>query len=108
MDIYQEQIASNIEAQLMSAGMTLSQLVQFYGSKNSALLNLSAEQYAQFSRYYDLLIAQDYSTFSKGKLLENITSVLFQNSLFIFAETVELAQTSLIYSLNGVKFLGCP
>lgn len=50
MDIYQEQIASNIEAQLTSAGMTLSQLVQFYGSKNSALLNLSAEQYAQFSR----------------------------------------------------------
>lgn len=82
MDIYQEQIASDIEAQLTSAGMTLSQLVQFYGSKNSALLNLSAEQYAQFSRYYNLLIAQDYSTFSKGKLLENITSVLFQNSLF--------------------------
>lgn len=82
MDICQKQVAEAIEKQLASAGMTVPQLMQFFSSKNSPLLNLSSEQYTQFSYFYGLLIAQNYSSFSKGTLLENITSILFQNSLF--------------------------
>lgn len=82
MDICQEQVAEAIEKQLTSAGMTLPQLMRFFSSKNSSLLNLSAEQHSQFSYFYNLLIAKDYSLFSKGALLEKLTSILFQNSLF--------------------------
>ena len=82
MDTCQEQIVAGFETYLTSVGMTLPQLLRLCSNQKSSLLNLSSEQYARFSNFYRLLLAQDYSTFPKGTLLEQLTSILFQNSLF--------------------------
>lgn len=82
MDAQFEHTALEIEEKMNSVGMTISQLIHFYSVRKSTLFNLSTEQYRQFSYFYQLLVSQDYSKFTKGSLLERISTILFQNSLF--------------------------
>lgn len=82
MDAQFEHTALEIEEKMNSVGMTISQLIHFYSVRKSTLFNLSTEQYRKFSYFYQLLVSQDYSKFTKGSLLERISTILFQNSLF--------------------------
>lgn len=102
MDAQFEHTALEIEEKMNSVGMTISQLIHFYSVRKSTLFNLSTEQYRQFSYFYQLLVSQDYSKFTKGSLLERISTILFQNSLFMFAIIVGHIRMSSIYLSNGV------
>ncbi len=67
---------------LNDVGLTLGELFAALSKESSSLLNLSQEQQAEFDRYYDKLIKQDYSVHTKGALLEKLSRILFDNLLF--------------------------
>lgn len=63
-------------------GLTLGELLVALSKESSSLLNLSQAKQAKFDFYYDKLIKRDYSVHTKGALLEKLSRILFENSLF--------------------------
>lgn len=63
-------------------GLTLGELLVALSKESSPLLNLSQGKQAEFDFYYDKLIKRDYSVHTKGALLEKLSRILFDNSMF--------------------------
>lgn len=78
MEHYSEKTAQFLN----DVGLTLGELIVALSNESSPLLNLSQEHQAQFDSYYDRLVKKDYSVHTKGKLLEELSRILFTNSLF--------------------------
>lgn len=67
---------------LNDVGLNLGELIEALSKEASTLLNLSQEKQEEFNLYYDKLIKKDYSVYTKGKLLEKLSCILFHNCLF--------------------------
>lgn len=82
MDARLQQFISDVNATLSSEGYTFSQFFAAIGAKQTSMLNLSTENHRKFSSYYHSLQLNDYSVYSKGALLEELTALLFDNQIF--------------------------
>lgn len=67
---------------LAEKGYTISDFLRELGAENTTLVNLSRDQQAEFDLCYDQLVAQDYNQYTKGKLLEKISAILFDGDIF--------------------------
>lgn len=63
-------------------GLTISEFFATLGEENSTLLNFSKEQQEEYDQLYDQLVNQNYTVHTKGALLETLSQILFDNSLF--------------------------
>ena len=71
-------IEGKTEEFLSDIGMNLPQLFRYLGERKSSLLNLDAASQIKFSEIYDKIENGNYDIQDKGRLLEDLTSVLFQ------------------------------
>ena len=79
----EEIIVQDIENLLVDNGMTISQLINQLGRKNSSVLNLSDEKQKEFCNLYDQIDRACFNKAEKGKKLEQLAAILFgENSLF--------------------------
>lgn len=78
MENYSERTAQFLK----DVGLNLGELIAALSKESSTLLNLSQKQQTEFDLYYDKLVKKDYSVHTKGALLEKLSRVLFNNSLF--------------------------
>lgn len=83
-----------IEGFLAEHGLTPYQLIDLLGRKNSSVLNLSQEDQAQFKYLYDKIANNCHDTGTKGKLLEELVSLLFSNPKRSFFECRRNCRTS--------------
>lgn len=74
--------ATQVNQLMNSLGLTVSELISFTGKQDSKLLNLSADKQKQFMELYDKLESGRYTDHVKGALLEQLTDILFNKSLF--------------------------
>lgn len=73
----------NIETILADKGMTLAQLINELGRKNSSVLNLPDIKQNEFCSLYDQIDGGSLSKTEKGKKLEQLVALLFgEESLF--------------------------
>lgn len=82
MDARLQKIISDVDATLSSEGYNFLQFFAAVGEKHTSMLNLSGENHKKFSSYYRSLQTNDYSVYSKGALLENLTAILFGEQVF--------------------------
>lgn len=82
MDAKLQKIISNVNTMLSSEGYNFLQFFAAVGEKHTSMLNLSETNREKFSSYYRSLQANDYSVYSKGALLENLTAILFDEQVF--------------------------
>ena len=77
----EEGVVKQVEDLLNEAGYTLADLINRMGNKNSKLLMLDDANYQKYVQIYEELVNGKLTTGEKGKKLEEITSLLFQNSV---------------------------
>ena len=77
----EERVVEQVEDLLNEAGYTLADLINRIGNKNSKLLMLDDTSYQKYVQLYDLIVNGKLTKGEKGKKLEEITSLLFQNSV---------------------------
>lgn len=76
-------VVGDFENLLAANGMTVSQLINQLGRRNSTVLNLSDEKQKEFCSIYDQIDGGSLSKNEKGKKLEQLVSLLFdEDSLF--------------------------
>lgn len=71
-------IQNKTEVFLNDIGMNLPQLFQYLGKSKSSLLNLDDVSQEKFSEIYDKIDKDNCDKINKGKLLEDLTDLLFQ------------------------------
>lgn len=79
--VAEERVVEQVEDLLNEAGYTLADLINRIGNKNSKLLMLDDTSYQKYVQLYDLIVNGKLTKDEKGKKLEEITSLLFQNSV---------------------------
>lgn len=72
----------------------ISEWFEIMSSFNAQFMLMSEENYDQYATTYEKLINEDYSERSKGKLLEDLTFVLFKNSYPALIEIRRNCRTS--------------
>lgn len=85
---------NEIEDLLTSAGYTLSDMVKLFGQHNSKMLMLDSLNYTKFAELYEKLEKGRLTKREKGKLLEDITALLFEKSVANFFEVFRNCRTS--------------
>jgi hypothetical protein len=81
--VTEDVVIQNFENLLSNNGMTLSELINVLGRRNSPVLNLSDEKQREFCDLYDQIDGEKFDKSEKGKRLEQLASILFgEDSLF--------------------------
>lgn len=79
----EDTVVRNIENLLANNGMTVSQLINHLGRRNSTVLNLPDEKQKEFRKLYDQIDSDLFDKTEKGRKLEQLVAILFgENSLF--------------------------
>lgn len=79
----EDTVVRDIENLLADNGMTVSQLINQLGRRNSTVLNLSDRKQKEFRSLYDQIDSDRFNKTEKGKKLEQLVSILFgEDSLF--------------------------
>jgi hypothetical protein len=79
----EDTIVQNIENLLADHGMTVAQVINHLGRKNSTVLNLSEEKQKEFCSIYDQIDRDLLNKREKGRKLEQLVAILFgEESLF--------------------------
>ncbi len=89
-----EELVEKAENFLKETDLTIAQLVQLLGKRNSSALNLSKEQQKQFKKLYGEIDGGCLSKREKGKKLEEITELLFSSPKGNFFECRRNCRTS--------------
>ncbi|MBP2058096.1 hypothetical protein J2Z60_001273 [Lactobacillus colini] len=77
--------ANKIADEMNSEGIPLPLLLQVAADKNLELIKLGNDAYKKFAKIYKKLVEKKYSKAQKGELLEELTSVIFEESYpFLF------------------------
>ena len=77
MMVTEDVVIQNFENLLSNNGMTLSELINVLGRRNSPVLNLSDEKQREFCDLYDQIDGEKFDKSEKGKRLEQLASILF-------------------------------
>lgn len=73
-------IQTKMESLLSEVGLTLPQLLQVLGKNKSTLLNMDEKNLKNFIEIYDKIDKKECENTEKGKLLEKLSGILFQES----------------------------
>lgn len=79
---------------LKDIGLSLPEFVALMGKHNSPVLNLGEKQYKKFVEIYEKIEKHTYEKNEKGKLLEELTYVLFQKGYPILIDCYKNCRTS--------------
>ena len=90
----EERVVGQVEDLLNEVGYTLADLINRIGNKNSKLLMLDDISYQKYVQLYDLIVSGKLTKGEKGKKLEEITSLLFQNSVSGLLDVYRNCRTS--------------
>lgn len=90
----EEKVTERFENLLNETGYTLADLINHMGNKNSKLLMLDDASYQKYVKLYDSIVGGKLTKGEKGKKLEEITSLLFQNSVTGFFDVYRNCRTS--------------
>ncbi len=90
----EKKIINKTEELLSEIGMNLSQLISFLGNKKARVLNLDEENYKKFAEIYEKLSLKKYHKNDKGRLLEELTQILFQKGCINLFHCLRNCRTS--------------
>ena len=90
----EERVVEQVEDLLNEVGYTLSDLINRMGNKNSKLLMLDDTSYQKYVQLYDSIVDGKLTKGEKGKKLEELTSLLFQNSVSCLFDVYRNCRTS--------------
>lgn len=86
--------SKEIEDFLAEKGLTIYQIVNVLGKKNSSILNLNQEDQTRFQNLYDEILDGYQEPGVKGRKLEELVSLLFSNQTGSFFECRRNCRTS--------------
>lgn len=75
-------VRERIDQVLQEEGYTPEQFLQLFAGERSKMLVLSSEAQQQYNDLYDKLAQKEYTTKTKGKLLEDLVATLFNEQIF--------------------------
>lgn len=90
----ERRLAERGESFLRDIGLSLPEFLGLMGKYKSHVLNLGEDQYKKFAEIYKKIEDKDYEEKEKGKLLEELTYVLFQKGYPTLVECRKNCRTS--------------